>query len=48
MIKSYSLNETHRHGFAPMTLALTRWPWYTNLIYIFRRCTCVPTTIFLG
>ena len=24
----------------PMTLTLTRWPWYMNLTYIFQRCIC--------
>jgi len=27
--------------FAPITLTLTRWPWYTNLTWRFRWCTCI-------
>ena len=34
--------------FAPVTLTLTRWPWYTKLTWVFWRCTCIPKMKFMG
>jgi len=34
--------------FASVTLTLNRWPWYSNLTWTFRRCTCAPKMSFLG
>jgi len=34
-------NRIRGHAFSPMTLTLTRWPWYMNLTWRFRRCTCI-------
>jgi len=34
--------DTQTGFFAPVTLTLTRWPWYTKLTKIFWWCTCIP------
>jgi len=42
------VRDPRKRFLTAVTLTLTRWPWYTNLTWRFRRRTCLPKINFLG